>query len=1323
MSKVKWTKEQEGAINLRGQVLVSAAAGSGKTAVLVERLIRRITCSEEKVDVDRFLVVTFTKAAAAEMRERVGKALDESIFRETDPAELERLLQQRSLLYRANITTLHSFCLDLLKQYFYELELDPAFRIIDEAEGALLQQEVLEELLEEKYAQGDEEFHILVDAFSTDRDDGPLLEHILRLYEFAMSQPQPFQWLKDLSRGYYWDDLNSIVESPWGKAVISGLQDQVGEIVSLFETALRIAQEPGGPSQYLEVLQNDLERTQLLCQALKEGDWQKIEQAYAQAADFPTLPRGGGRKKGEQNKEEEERSKRLREESKSFRDEGKKKMERIGNIFALPLQEQLPLLERMGGIIGTLAQITEEFVKEYSLAKSKRNVLDFSDLEHLALKLLEKDGEITPLCEKLKEHFAEILVDEYQDINPVQEKLLQLVSREEPPNLFMVGDIKQSIYRFRMADPSLFLKKYQEFPHYVPGQEPPQPNLVIDLNQNFRSRSEIIQCINYLFYQIMTEGAGEIPYDEQAALRSGASYISDPEIKTGEGPVEVHLFDPENIVFGSPENEDRVGEENNDLLNEEFLEEQEDLETARLEARLVGARIQEIVTGEEFQVFDKNLKTYRPVQYSDIVILMRSLSSVAHLYTEEFQKMGIPVYGESNSGYFGANEIEIILSLLKTIDNPRLDIPLASVLRSPLVGLNGTELGRLRTILPQEDFYETIVIAYWAYSKESLPEKIQREINPILERHNSYLQQLEVKAQHILQETPQLGHKLAQFMPQFWNWRNLSQRVSLAEMIWQIYEDTGFLAYVGSLPAGAQRQANLQVLYDRACQFETTNYRGLFRFLRFLEKFQDQGKDFGQANILGEKDNVVRLMTIHASKGLEFPLVFVVGLGKEFNTMSLRSSLLLHSQLGAGMALLDLENRVRYPSFIQQALRERIWQESLAEELRILYVALTRARERLFLYGHVKKLEESILKWQNIANSCSSISFSDGQLRSAKSFMDWLGPAIMRHPNNLFHLDDFKSTVELPDSVSQWQCYVHQEVPQLRTELPQNLESGEDGVQEDLHESEEVLVSELTAELTRRFEWTYPYSSAVLQRAKTSVSELKRMVPWYEDGENTDRPRNFLALEFPRPLFLQKEKKLTATERGTAIHTFIQHLPIELLKEKWESLDNEEKLFFLKELRDSLILRQLLTKEQGEVIPLEKIVELVDSSTGQKLRGEMEVRREVPFTLSLHLQEQDEPVLLQGIIDCLILNHQEKEVQIIDFKTDNLQGEESPEETLISRYRVQMALYALAAQRLLKYSLGECLIYSTYLGKEIKIPRQVLHNALAGILKEGSFFA
>ncbi len=1375
MNKPKWTAEQRAAIALRGTILVAAAAGSGKTAVLVERLIQRITDPEEPEDVDRFLVVTFTKAAANEMRERIGKALDDALFHEQETYQVERLLRQRTLLHRASIMTLHSFCLELIRKYFYRLELDPAFRVADQAEADLLRQDVLEDLFETRYEHVDRAFLKLVDAFGSDRDDQPLMEYILRLDEFASSQPHPAVWLGELDRAYVWDDLESLMQSAWGQAVRQGLLDLVSESLNLLEQAEQIARRPGGPALYAATLQDDLRRVRLLNRALGDGQWAQVEAHFQSAVNYAKLPAIRSKTKQSSVDEtvarDEAFRKSLQEECKKLRDEAKQKLNSLNDeVFAYPLEDQLPALREMGSMAQTLGSLASDFSQAYAAAKAQRNVLDFTDLEHFALRLLEEKGEASLLAQGLKDNFAEVLVDEYQDINPVQERILQLVSRQgEAPNLFMVGDIKQSIYRFRMADPSLFLAKYSTLPHWQPGI----PNsmspleMVIDLKRNFRSRLEVVEGVNFLFRQIMTKGAGEIPYDDQAALQYGASFVSGQgQIRTAEGPITLHLIDPKSIknqpAIPSPDEgrkdeddptsaatEDAADREDDLPIGTEDVLSSEDLDKTRLEARLVGERIRGMVQGSEFQIHDQTLQDFRPVQYSDIVILMRSYSAVAPIYVEEFQNADIPVYAETTTGYFGAGEVETMLSLLKIIDNPHQDIPLAAVLRSPLVGLNGSELGKIRLILPEGDFYEALTLAVWAgLSEGSLSPENSKTIQQILGLYAESLEQRLEKAQEILAAAPTQKDKITDFWLKLQTWRTRSRRISLADTLWSLYEETGYLSYVGTLPAGAQRQANLRVLYDRASRFEATRYRGLFRFLRFLDRFQGQGKDLGNARALGETEDVVRILTVHASKGLEFPVVFVVGLGRTFNTRSFKGKMLLHSKLGLGMPIFDLENNVRYPSLIQYAVKQRLAQESLAEELRILYVALTRAKERLFLYGNVDNLAKAILKWQR-TSEWQEAALPEGQLRSARCFLDWIGPALARHPEHFFSEAEGQPVLYLPESNSRWEIRIH---PSLTSSMNGNaaLNPGENvderietdvGVSIDINSEEdfgegidqassrktvakvdkagdageEQTVEQWFTEVNRRLSWRYPHLNMVRQAAKTSVSELKRR----SNRQTNEEAAQLAALwqrsdALKRPKFLQAAKALTAAERGTALHTAMQHIPFQEWATPWPTLSPTEQINCVSEFLSKLEEREILSAEQENCLQPVQIAQFLNTQLGRRLFSAEQILREIPFTLTFPFENQAN-ILVQGVIDVVLLSRdeeQETHAEILDYKTDSFRtmstdrmenSDTDPEQILLERYTLQLSLYALAIERLLKINVSRCTLYSFTLGREIAV--------------------
>lgn len=1334
MNAKQWTPEQEAAIVSRGEILVAAAAGSGKTAVLVERLLRRIVDRDHPVDIERFLVVTFTKAAAQEMRERVRKTLEENLFA-AEEGFAEVLLRQLNRLPLANIATLHSFCLDLIRRYFYLLALDPAFRIADEGEIELLRQDVLEEVLEENYVGEDPRFQRLVEAFGSDRDDQSLMAEVLRLYDFANSQVRPGEWLDTLAAGYVWPDGETLWESPWGEAVRQGVADRLQMALSYLQEAERLAGMPGGPNHYLSRLQEERAGLADLLQLTQRGNWQTLQEGLLELT-FGRLP---NRRKGV----ETEIDCAWREQAKGLRDEVKKIVLALKEELSWDVEAQIRGLQATSELITSLVKFVQEFSAAFAKAKRQRNVLDFADLEHMAYRLLREER--WGIAVSLQDEFVEVLVDEYQDINAIQEGILRQVARPQG-NRFMVGDVKQSIYRFRMADPGLFLAKYKEFPHF------PQPSCpeggagqVIDLSRNFRSRAEIIDGINFLFRQIMTEGAGEIAYDESAALIHGAAYAdSQSGLVVSDGPIEVHLiegrYSREEVeegsgagIEGSSRLEGSAGvegstgtgstwaEPNSGAENRFSMEteEAEELEGMRREANVLAQRLHAMVEAKEFQVLDTRLREYRPLRYGDIVILLRSYSANALIFQEELERAGIPVFAETGSGYFAANEVETVLSLLKVIDNPHQDIPLAAVLRSPLAGFSGGELGKLRVLLPQGDFYEALAVAaaVGAGSAEAAPSAaVELEaskfqwIQKLLQAYMDGQEQLQASALNLPRE---LQEKAAKFWNKLERWREYAKSHPLSELLARIYAESLYLAYSGTLPNGKQRQANLQALYDRALRFEETRYRGLFRFLRFLERFQGQGKDLGQAKVLGENEDVVRVMTVHASKGLEFPVVFVAGLGKKFNLRSLAAKTLLHPRLGIGVPILDVENKVRYPSVIHQAVRQQLLDEALAEELRILYVALTRAKEKLLLYGSVPNLERALEHWQQAARRAQG-TFSDAQLRAARSFLDWIGAALARHPDQ--PLGPCAGDETISQDASRWQVVLHQEAilaafkestqaePEPK-ETPAETEERVARVRADKRYSgceDEAAKVPWQASTADRLGWVYPFSVAATRVAKTSVSALKKrslvVLPGEEpeEREGREHPGHI----FARPKFLEAQV-LTPAEKGTALHIAMQHLPLAV----WQRADfntsrQEEMEDLLRDYIKDWEAREILSRQQCQALPLTGLFEFVRSPLGQRMFAASEVWREVPFTLALPTEAGEVPQLVQGVIDALIFTPEGDAVELVDYKTDRLDPE-GAEDTLRARYGMQLGYYTWAVESLLQIKVKRATLYAFSLGKEI----------------------
>lgn len=1283
----RWTDEQWKAITARGNnILVAAAAGSGKTAVLVERIIQLITDRNQPVDVDQLLVVTFTNAAAQEMRQRIGQALEKALMKEPHSQHLRR---QLALLNRAQISTLHAFCLSVVRQYYYLLDLDPRFRLANETEAELLKEEVLEELLEEEYGRPDnEQFLALVDSYTSDRGDGELAALINKVYTFSRSHPNPDIWLNQMAAMYEVKADQTLDELPWGRELLRSVRRDVEGCLSLLKQAIAWSKAPDGPAGYAEQLQEELEQIERLSHA---PSWEAMRDAFLQVEIGRLKPL-----RTEVNPD-------LQEKVKKARETVKKQLKKLESLFQGSTQELLDDLARLAPHVQTLVRLVRTFGERYWLVKKARGLVDFNDLEHLALALLsggssqmnqteslrgepnfpESGGERgddwfpSAIAQQFRHQFAEILVDEYQDTNMVQETILQLLSRGN--NLFMVGDVKQSIYRFRLAEPNLFLAKYKTFTPDGKG-----PGLRIDLSKNFRSRPEVLEGTNFLFYQLMDEEVGEIDYDEQAALKAGSQY---PEQKAR--PVELLV-----INKGEPVETD----------GEEEQAKEEELETAQLEARLIARQIKALIE-EAYQVLDKESGEMRNITYRDMVILMRSMPW-APVMMEELGAAGIPVYAELSTGYFEAVEISTMLSILKVIDNPDQDIPLAAVLRSPLVGLTENELAQVRLQQKQGSYYTAFKTACQTLAETSL------------------------------------GQKLNRFYEQLQIWRARAREGALAELIWQIYRETGYYDYVGGLPGGKERQANLRALYDRARSFESTSFRGLYRFLRFIDRLEDRGDDLGAARALGEQEDVVRLMTIHKSKGLEFPVVFVAGLGQLFNSRHLSSSVLLHKELGFGLRFVDPEARLAYPTLSQLALKERLKREMLAEEMRILYVALTRAREKLYLIGSVRDGAKTLSRWQGALNHPEWCLPSHERMQ-ATSYLDWVGPAVMRHQEGRtwYRLDGSELSMDLDQPEGPAEVVAHpsrwKTVLVERYQLEDGNGSGQstDGVDwQAVAEGRHVASrSAWHDEIVHRLSWTYPFKAAESLRSKQAVTEVNRL---WQDQEhaafNLGGASGSLApmdAGFPfsltqRPRFMQQEETLSAAERGNVIHLVMQHVN---LKEP-VTPDSVHRLL------ENMMAKELLTSKEAEQVDVETIVSFFSSPVGQRLQQASFVLREVPFSFGLPAREvyrlkegpstphfsttsgdnlnqlpkaSEDVVLIQGVVDCLFRD--EQGLVLLDYKTDTISGRfsggfEEARPYLLSRYRTQLRLYCRAVEEIWQEQVDEVYLYFFDGGHLLQVP-------------------
>lgn len=1229
---VTWTDDQWKAIMATGQdILVAAAAGSGKTAVLVERMINKVISKENPINVDELLVVTFTNASAAEMRNRISEALEKAINQDPTSTHLRK---QSSLLNKASISTIHSFCLEVIRKYYYVIDIDPGFRIADSTEAQLLRDEVLDELFEEEYGKpNNEDFFRLVDSFTNDRSDVALMDIIRELYDFARSNPSPENYLQDIVRMYEVESESKIEELPFIRALLLDVELGLEGIKGMLQNGLELTKQPGGPAPREENFLDDLNIIDTMLTASKDS-WNTLYNAM-QSWSFSRAKTCKG----------DEYDKSLVERAQKLRDDAKKKLKSLQEeLFNRKPESFLRDMREMKPLIETLVRLVQAFSDKFNKVKMEKGLVDFADLEHYCLGILQdpaakREGEIAPSEAALhyRNTFKEVLIDEYQDVNAVQEAIIRLVSRDEEStgNKFMVGDVKQSIYRFRLAEPNLFLGKYNRF-----TGDGENTGLKIDLARNFRSRKEVLDGTNYLFQQIMGVKVGEIHYDEAAQLVKGASYPEDDQY-----PVELLLVDLEK------EESDVEPEESEEDANFDVIE----LEQSQLEARVMATKIKEMIANQN-PVYNPKTKSERPVMYRDIVILLRSMKWAPQIM-EEFKQQGIPIYANLSTGYFQATEITIMMSLLKVIDNPYQDIPLASVLRSPIVGLHEDELALIRIGQKDGSFYDALS----SFCRQ----------NPTGESESVY-------------------QKVKPFYLMLRDWRSMARQDSLATLIWQLYRDTHFYDYVGGLPGGKQRQANLRALYDRARQYEATSFRGLFRFLRFIERMQERGDDLGAARALGEQEDVVRIMTIHSSKGLEFPVVFVAGLGRSFNMMDLRKSYLLDKEFGFATKYVNVDKRITYPSLPQLAFKRKKRMEMLAEEMRVLYVALTRAKEKLYLLASVKSLQKNLEKWEKHLDHRDWL-LNDYDRASAGSYLDWIGPALIRHQDCHRLLgEDIHPSSFVPDDLTQhssrWKIEV---LKPKEINIEEDKEEADETWLEKIAEGKSVSIqSPFKEEIEERLSWKYPFHSASSHRSKQSVSEIKRQREMTDEASGTELLRRFKKPLMNRPRFMQ-EKALSPAEIGTAMHMVMQHLPLE------KTVDHES----IERLLQEMVRKELLKEEQKSVINPELLMAFVRSQLGQRMKKAKKLNREVPFSLFLRASEaysdwngEDEPVLVQGIIDCLF--EDEEGLVLVDYKTDGITdrfkgGFEEARPILEKRYRVQIELYTRAVEEIYKRKVAE----------------------------------
>ncbi|MFH5182761.1 helicase-exonuclease AddAB subunit AddA [Paenibacillus sp. TAB 01] len=1314
-----WTDDQWDAIAIHGHdMLVAAAAGSGKTAVLVERIIRRISDEHNPVDVDRLLVATFTNAAAAEMRHRISEALEKALERNPGSDHIRR---QLALIARASITTLHSFCLEVIRTHYQRIGLDPGFRIANETESELMRQDLLEELFEEQYEAATEQsdFWRLVEWFGGEKSDDALHRLVQRLYDESRSHPSPDRWLREMAAMFNRSEhrpSGAEENNPWIPSLLVSVRLELEGIVSVLKEAVQLADAPGGPAPYLSNLKEDLEAVAYL-QQVAEYSWTHLYDAFQGTAFGKLKPSRG-----------DQYDKELQERVKELRNKAKEELTGLAEeLFDRTLEQYEQELEELAPLMLALVELVIEFGRRYQEGKKAKGLVDFGDLEHFCLHILSEDAgssvlQPSSIALQYREHFAEVLLDEYQDTNRVQEAIVSLISREGPGNRFMVGDVKQSIYRFRLAEPGLFLEKYKSY-----KSDEPEPGQKIDLAKNFRSRRSVVDGVNYIFRQTMGETVGEIAYDSRAELVYGASYYPDWPGSNGSEAAELLLMDRSEDELSLTDDAvvyETSSEQEGQEAAAEAVSEARELETAQLEARVIAQHIRKLLGAEGgpvFQVYDKASGGQRDITYRDMVILLRATQQWSPVIIEELRQQGIPAYAELSSGYFAATEVEVLLSLLRIIDNPYQDIPIASVLRSPIVGLTEEQLAYIRIAGRHKAFYEA-VISYAKVSRrpdidtgvgsdeahaaaaeigEGLNEAAAGEEAGTMERRAASASldiASEVPMEQVSDRDPEVQSKLELFLKQLQGWRESARQGELSELIWTIYRDTGFYDFVGGLPGGQQRQANLRALYDRAKQYEATSFRGLFRFLRFVERMKDSGGDLGTARALGEQENVVRIMSIHKSKGLEFPVVFAAGMAKRFNQRDLTDTFMVHKDLGFGPKYMDVQTRTSYPALPWLAIRRKMRTEMLAEEMRVLYVALTRAREKLYLLATVKDTDKLLQKWSRYLEHHEELLPNDA-VAQARSYLDWIGPALMRHPDGRALREYAGGSQRIPAACSgdpsRW------EVRLLRPEWFASVAEAAGAADIDEERMQSVFHLEPVSDkgdltdhqVWGRLSWEYPYAQASALLSKTSVTELKRLSEHHRLLELiSDEPQagmlNDPLLSSPsayrpaivrRPRFLE-QKKLNAAERGTVFHAVMQHIRMD----KVPSADD------IRETLADMLRKQLLTEPQCEAVDADVIASFFRSDLGGRLLHADRIHREVPFSYGLPAKEvysdtdeqtAEETILLQGIIDCMFEEGQG--LVLLDYKTDHVKSGGTAElHAIRERYRLQLDLYAKAVEKI-----------------------------------------
>ena len=1242
----KWTPAQKSAIDTRDcNVLVSAAAGSGKTAVLVERIISMITDPDKNIDIDRLVVVTFTKAAAAQMKDKIRKALDSMLDENLGDVNL---LRQITLLNNAQITTIDSFCLWIIRNHFPEVNLDPGFRIMDEGEKKLIENDVLEDVLEEFYAEADEEFFNLVDAFGMGRDDSGLVSIIDKIYRFSRSNPWIDEWFDECMLVY--DD--ETYDNPAIKELYDSIKNALLDYRDKYNRLVEICSEPAGPAAYTGALQSDLLGINEMINSQDFGELGRKVRTFS----FEALSR----------KKDAGADPDIKEYIKGQRKLFKDYIGRLNDKIFLKDDEGIFADMQGAGIqIRTLLKVAKVYAKRVSDVKREKGIIDFNDMEHLALSILVKkeDGKLvyTETADKLANRFEEILIDEYQDSNQLQEVILNAVSKTrlsgENNNIYMVGDVKQSIYKFRLACPELFIEKYDTY-----GET--GDNVRIELQKNFRSRENVLECANDVFSHIMNKNFSGIGYDESVRLNAGFPY---PEYSDSNYGDEANKSTDVILIYS---------------------ENEEEATTRELEADRLAKLIEEIVASG-VNVYDSDENIYRPAEYRDIVILTRSVTGWADTFADALMDRGIPAYTDSSTGYFSVREIQVILSMLTIVDNPVQEISLAAAMMSYFGGFTAAELGMVRKLGREHADKNTHNNLY-----EHL--KVTAGLGEVVAAHGEAIAEDDLNIKR-------MSGKCALFLAKLTEYRDKSSVEPLYDLCWEMIYDSGYYDYVGTMPAGAQRQANLNVLLERAAGYGKSSYSGLFNFLRYIERLKKFDEDFAEGAASLDNENLVRIMSIHKSKGLEFPIVILAGAHKSINFMDATAPVLVDQNLGIAVDYVDLERRTKTPTIIKGAMARRIVRESIAEEERLLYVAMTRAREKLIITGVVKDADKTLDKYRGSAKQLAAdgmLSFADSE--NIKNYLDMIMPVCLMDSDKL--KGSFKVMVDAGEN--SWADAFESE--EMSDENKKAV--ADKGL---MSQTEISAGYPLLDELPE-----YVPADNAAGRMKLTVSQLKAMQAEDDSEENAymddsvkeafekeaydeqaadngnrDGQTDSETIAEPSnsiiPKFISGEEvKLAANERGSAYHRFMECLDYSV----------SVNLYGVKADINRMLETGKMNELQVKSVNPWDINTFVQSDIGRRVANAMNngsVRREQPFVFEYEGQ------LIQGIIDLYF--EEGGELVLVDYKTDRVMKNEAGEKELVKRYAIQLDYYAKALTQLTGKKVKEKIIYSFALGKGLSV--------------------